>query len=245
MARIAKQTPNIFVNAQVVESKKPASKSKAPELPVVGIAEYAAYCSVIDTVTGLKEAKKKEICDVANGLFLNEIRDTKRKPTNFRGVEGNASGSIQFKKRSTVSALTDEQASVLDEFKIPYETVADRPSTFIIGEEYAQDADVLGKLNKAIAPLIAKGELPANVIQKQEATTKRVVTDDTLDAVCKIEDMEALAALVPVVSSTAINPTTTDDIVTCLAHVIECLGANKEQARSALEKALKAYAVAA
>ncbi len=234
---------NAFASAQVVAAPASGGKAKPKEVQIAGLATVAAFKKLGDTIQTLHDTARISVDAQVREYFVTEGAVKGTKPANIRGVDGNASGSCQANKRTVTSALTPEQCEVLDAYKISYDTVQDRPETFIFNQDrlpwVIENAATISKSLEKIPGY--SGDL----IQKQVATTKHVVSEETLTQVFALKDEEKLRLLVPLVTTVSVKPTTTDDIAACLSVVINTLCADREQARLALTQALRTMAAAA
>ena len=109
-------------------------------------------------------------------------RQSNKRPENFRGFEGSASASCEFRKRSIRSVLTEEEVGALEKDGIPVGSEVMVPSRFIINPEYMMDQALLQKISDAMRKVPG---LPENFIVLQAEQSSRVVTDETVDKVCE------------------------------------------------------------
>lgn len=209
---------DFFGSAQTfAKPKKP--KATKDRVAVDGLDEYAALDAVEKVVKSLKEGVKIALEEQAKQFFLEEAEKTGKRPESFRGVDEKSEASVELRKRSTTSALDDASVDLLAEFNIPVETVADQVETFIINPEYANDTKLLEKVSKALAKVPG---LPVDFIQKQTATTKRVVTDDTLTALFK-QPRVVMERLLSLVTTFAVKPTTTESPQDAIKRVLKLI----------------------
>lgn len=218
---------NIFATAQPVKSM--ASKPKKGEKELIGMDDIEQYSHVDAILKGLESVKETLAATIkakALGMFIERAKG--RKPESFRAAEGDASASIEMRKRSTRSALTDEEVIVLEQLNIPVETSITVPRMFGINPSYCGDMKLLEKVSAAIAALV-----PADFIVVQEEKSTRVVSDSTFDEAWK---QGVSAEVVSMVGVIAIKPKLeTTDIATLLQdarkHFLtdEQLAAEEEQ----------------
>jgi predicted regulator of amino acid metabolism with ACT domain len=169
---------SIFANAKSLAPEKPKTKkSNKAEIQLEGLEQFALLDSLIKSL----EAVRDTYCDMvkcdAREIFAKA--DGKR-PENFRGIDGDAEASIELRKRSSRSTLSEEEVATLTEHKVPFDVVDDVTETFVINPEYANDSALLGKIDKALGGV--KG-LPENFILRQAGVSRRVVSDATIDHV--------------------------------------------------------------
>lgn len=156
--------------------KKTLAKSKA-EIEIAGIEHLAmidALQKTLDTVRGTLEA---EVKTAAAERFAAHIQQTGQRPDNFTGVEGGATASIQFRRKSSAYALSDEAVALLRDNGIEPEKQIGTPQLFAINPAYASDDALLAKVEKALAKIV-----PDDFIVVQAETSKLVATEETLNA---------------------------------------------------------------
>lgn len=188
---------SVFANAKTLKPvAKPAAKKKEKEeVTLSGLEDLALIDALIKNLGAVKASLESEVKQQAREVFCQTISETGRKPESFRGVDGDASASVELRKRSTASVLRDEECEALEEAGVPYETVA------VVEELYAFNPNLsqsdLAKIDKALKSV--KG-LPEDIIVKQQAVSKRVVSDETLAAVCRHAKCPELLDLVTVLA---------------------------------------------
>jgi hypothetical protein len=117
--------------------------------------------------TEVKVAGFSKFMEIANGT----------RPTSFEGIDGDATASVELRKRGTNSALNDDEVAALATAGIvPFKQVVTN-GLFAINPKYAEDATLLGKVEKALAKIV-----PEDFIVQQEEVSKNVVSDEMLDA---------------------------------------------------------------
>lgn len=235
---------NLFEQAAVVPAKT-AGKAKRPDVTVLmdGFVDYAVLDLLEKQVKSMKATVRVPLDDQILDHFTEEGLKVERHPDNYKGRDTlsyeddagspatmKAEGSCELRKRSSASALNEVEKSLLDKYEVPTEEVADRPATFIVDPVYADlsvpaNAALLAKVSEALR--IAG--VPEGFIKRQEATTKWVTTDATLDAVYKVEVSkgESKAAVVKrlleVVGTPAMKPKLSG-VTDPLARAIERFG---------------------
>jgi hypothetical protein len=199
-------TTNLFTTAKVIKAKDTAGKKPEKSKTLVeGLEVYAAIDHSIKWLKTLLETSKFTVAEVANQKFIADGIKILGKPANFDGEEGDATGNIQLKKRMSTSGLNDIEKELAAEYKIPTVEVSDRPETYIFNPDHAE---WLQKNAAKVSAALIKLGAPDDVIQFQNATTKTVVTDDSIDFVFRTyaKKPEVIAQLLPVVSTFAIKP---------------------------------------
>lgn len=197
-------TPNLFTTAKVVPTTQANSKApKKVEVEIEGLERYAALDSLEKIIKTLKVTYKGVLETSMIDHMVYEGRQIKRRPENFRGVEGAASASCELRKRSSASALSAEERMLLDKLGVEYEVVDDVVETFVINPVYKDDSALLEKVSKALSTV--KG-LPADFIQKVEGASRAIVDEKSLDQVFTKSDAAA-RQLINVVGTLAVKPT--------------------------------------
>lgn len=168
---------SMFNKAKTIAAapKKTSAKSKT-EIEIAGIEHLAmidALQKTLDTVRGTLEA---EIKTAAAERFAAHIQETGQRPDNFTGVEGGATASIQFRRKSSAYALSEEAVALLRDSGIEPEKQIATPQLFAINPTYAGDEALLAKVEKALAKIV-----PDDFIVVQAETSKLVATEETLN----------------------------------------------------------------
>lgn len=164
----------------VIEAKKPAKKDERPEITIPGIYNLAALDQVLADVKAVREDLEIEIKGLARAEFLRKGTATKCQPENFRGLEQGASASMEMRKRSTKSALSDEEKTLCDELGIEYEEREEVIETFVINPTYLADEKVMAALEKAVGEAVRQHRLPLDILQKQEGVKRTILVDNAL-----------------------------------------------------------------
>jgi hypothetical protein len=207
---------NLFAEAKKVPAKKAAAKkAEEPRVETAGLEVYAAIDALEKQLKALKATVRPELDALMIGHFVNNG------PENYKGEEGQATASLELRKRSSASALNDSEQELLADSNISTEVVEDRPETYIINPAYAGDAKLLKKVSDAISKVAG---LPTDFLQFQESTKKTVVTETSMTEVFRLNDKTTIASLIPVVGTLAIKPKTTasvKELMTTIAALIE------------------------
>ncbi len=201
---------SLFAKAKAAPTTtvKAAKKADKVSLALEGMQDYAALKAVekaIKAVSGTIEQSLKAQMSVHFAQMGMKIG---RRPENFEGTEGVATGSCQLKVRTSASVLTVEEQSLLETHKIPVSILDSVTETFIINPAYAdttdaRNADLMKRVEKALEGV--KG-LPEDFIQHQ--SVKKVCADEnSLNAVFALKDPAVVAELLPIVATLAIRPT--------------------------------------
>jgi hypothetical protein len=160
--------------AASVAVKLPAKKKGKKEVEIAGLEDFVVIDSLIKTLEAVKATFEEPVKDRAKAEFLTA--DGGKRPDSFTGLDGIAEASVQLRKRSSRSALSDEEAALLTAKHVPFDIVDDVPEAYAINPKYLTDSALLARIEKV------KG-LPDDFVVKQVAQTRRVVSDETVDTV--------------------------------------------------------------
>jgi len=192
---------NLFTNAKVASKPAKAAKSKdKPEVVIEGIADLAAVDALMKSLAAVKETLEAQVKAQTLDEFKAQVAQG-RKIENFRGVDDGASASCEFRKRSSVSALTEADIDLLNRYSIPYGENVIVESCFRINPRYTEDSALLEKISKAISKV---KDVPEDFIEMQAGVSKRVVTEETIAVACK--DSKAFDAVASVIGTLALKP---------------------------------------
>lgn len=184
----------MFKEAKSLSAPKTAKVAKEKErIEFAGIKRLAHLDAVIKMAKSTKEqiesSLKEKIWDMfydrANG---NDASREGAAPSSFNGAEDNAECNLQLRKRSTMSALTEDELEILAKHNIKYEVETLSPRLFAINPDYAADEKLLEKVEKALL----KAGVPADFIVVQDAIEKKVVSPETLTEALRSKDMEVI-----------------------------------------------------
>lgn len=202
---------SVFENATKVKAKAPAtSKKEKEEVAIAGIKKIAVLSNLLTAIESEIKATRVTVDTQVTDHFINKfgavyvngkkIKDAV-KHENFRGVDVDASASCELRKRSSASALDEFQIEVLTQHGIETEEVGDTIETFIINPKYITDADLMGKVSKALSKI---KDLPEDLIQQQVANKKTVTTENSLGQVLNLPP-ETARSLLAVVGTLAVG----------------------------------------
>lgn len=166
----------MFSTAKTIAAK-PTAKAKKDKLSVEisGLADVAKLDALIKAATAMKATLETEVKTVGFAKFMEIANGTR--PTSFEGTDGDATASVELRKRGTNSALNEDEVAALATAGItPFKQVVTN-GLFAINPKYAEDATLLGKVEKVLAKLV-----PEDFIVRQDEVSKLVVSDEMLDA---------------------------------------------------------------
>lgn len=200
----------------------PAPKAKLgkpakAEVEIAGIEHLAmidALQKTLETVRGTLEA---EIKTEAAERFAAHIQATGQKPDNFTGIEGNGFASLQFRRRSSAYALSEEAVALLRQNGIEPHKEVTTPALFAINPTYAGDQDLLAKVEKALTKIV-----PEDFIVMQEEQSKLVATEETLNAaISKRCDASVISSLTTISCGLKLRKTDMQSILQFVGELVD------------------------
>lgn len=213
---------NMFAKAKVIEAPvKPGKKDDKSEVRISGLEDYAIVTNLVKSLTAVQNTVGEEVKQEMRKIFANN----RKRPENFRGVDGKASASCELRKRSSTSPLNDAEVELLERNDIPYDTLPVVEERFVINPAYADDQDLLERISAALSKV--KG-LPEDFILLQKGSAKKVVSDKTIEKVfeCGLADR-----FIDTVCTLAIKPKLDEtDVDSTLARAKKFLAAEKKEA---------------
>ena len=195
---------SLFEKAKKIETVTPAPKKKTDKerINIPGLANLAVVDAIVKGFTAIRSTLDEKVKAEMAATFVGIGNQTKRRPENFRGVEGDvASASCELRTRSSASPLAPEEIDVLKRLEIPVEEIETKADCYVINPAYFEDSELLEKVSKALEKV--KG-LPEDFILKQDRQVKTVVTAETVDTVFEkglqktLLDMVCTMAIKPV-----------------------------------------------
>lgn len=221
---------NLFTSARVIPTKQPRPKTPTPTIELDGLGDYAAIVAVERALKSLKERARRRLDDSVSAQFTADGIRTQKCPKNFRGRDGDSRASCELRRRSTASALNDEEVALLDEYRLPHEELAGHVETFVINPLYASDAKLLGRVSRALSNV--RG-LPSDFIMAQQGSKKTVVSEESFDRVFTLGE-SAVRALMRVVFVVGVKPTATPEIESALSRVGQIFREEESDERQAV-----------
>ncbi len=196
---------NIFASAPSVKAPAKATKAEGRKaFAVEGLSELAAINAMLGTLEGLKETFEAQVKAAGLDLYVQESLRYSSKPDTFNLEDDKAKGQYQMRKRSSVSALTDEEVTLLAALNIPFEENVKVEEHFFFNPALLQDQKVMVKISNALQKI--KDLEGVQIVMKQEAQSKTVVSDGSIEAACKtIKDKDQLAAVLKIVGVQALK----------------------------------------
>lgn len=173
---------------------------KATSGPSISIAKLAKINALLKSLESLRD----EICSEAKLELTDYFATLDKRPASFDIEDTNCKANVQLRRRSSASALSDEEIEVLKKHKVSVEKKVKQEESFTISQKYAKDKRLLAKVSKALS-----GIVPEDFIEYREEQSVLIASDDSLDAIFRMEAKDA-RALLPVVSTLAIKTTFED-----------------------------------
>ncbi len=192
----------MFKKATTIKTETPkAKKSDKEQIVIKGLQDLALLSALIKKATAMQETIKSTVNAVGFEKFASMAGNSTR-PSSFEGLDGVATASVEVRKRSTGSVLTDEEVKLLDEAGIKAETKVISPHLFAINPAYANNEVLLAKVEKAIEKIV-----PEDFIKQQEEVSRKVVSDTMLDDAFR---NGASAEVLAMLTTMAVKPKLTD-----------------------------------
>src|ERR1700734_3659758 len=141
-AKAAKPAVNAFANAPKAQNASAKSKASLKDyVAVEGIGEYNAIAFAFDELKTLKETARASLLPALYEHFVESVANNHKPPESFKGFEGeeqnpDALSSCECRKKRSNEALQPEVIELLTKHAIPFDTVEDKPTTFIINPKY-------------------------------------------------------------------------------------------------------------
>jgi len=181
---------NMFEKAKTTTAAKPKASGKAkPQVSVEDLHMYAALKAASKAIETMTDTLKESVNEAALDAFI-----ASQKTESIQGIDGDTTASLQLRKRTSRSALSDQEKVVLDELGIDSEKSAD--SKFYINGAYSEDQELLGKVAAAL-----DGIVPDDFIG--HTGEKFVTTSDSLGQAMKIEDEATRRDVIKIVATQA------------------------------------------
>jgi hypothetical protein len=194
---------SIFDTATVIPAPKKATKAESrASFQVEGLSELAAINAMIGTLEGLKEQFEAQVKDGSLAIYTAEAMRYGKKPESFNLVDDKATGQYQLRKRSSASALADEEIALLEALSIPTEANVKVAERFVFNPELTQAQ--LEAISKAVTK--EKALAGVSVVLKQAEVKTTIVSDGAIEAACKnIKTKDQLVAVLKVIGVSALK----------------------------------------
>lgn len=191
---------SLFKNAKQIAAKPTAAAKKTKqEIALAGVQSLAELKAMIASLEAAAKTIEGEVKEAGFGEFL--AMETQVRPESFKGVDGQASCSVEMRKRGTNSALNADEVAVLEELGLtPFKQVI-TTEMFGINPAYAGDEKLMDRVSKALEKVAG---LPADFIVQQAEVSKLVVDDNLLDEAFKLT--EGREEALRIVTTMALKP---------------------------------------
>lgn len=156
--------------------ERQVTKSVMEQIHINGLHELALLDMLIKKATARQCELKSEINQVAFEKFVS-LAGVDDRPVGFEIIDKSSTGTVEFRLRSAGSVLTDEEVTILGRVGIHPRTKVIQPHMFSINYKYADDIDLLKKVEKALSKIV-----PKDFIVQQQEVSRKVVRPDMLDA---------------------------------------------------------------
>ena len=221
---------SMFSKAKTIApAPKAKLEKKKQTVEIAGIEHLAMIDALQKTLEALRTTLEFEVKSVASERFTSYVAATGQKPENFTATEGGATASMQFRRKSSAYALSEETVTLLRAHDIEPEKVVSTPALFAINPSYAGDEVLLAKVEKALKKIV-----PEDFIVAQEEQSKLVATEATLDAAIRAKAPAAvLQALTTISCGPKLRETNLQQILEFVGGLIDApvFGAAAEQVR--------------
>lgn len=206
---------NLFTSAKTVPSKQTRARVEKTQVEIEGLEDYAAIVAVEKVLKSLKEGARQRVDESIVDQFIIDGTRAKKRPENFKGFENSVVASCELRRRSTASALNDEEIALLEQYDVPTEESVTVEETYIINPAYASDEKMLARVSEALSKV--KG-LPSDFIMAQQGSKKVVVAEEAFDRVFNLPE-KVVRVLMKVAFVVGIKPTKTPAIEDALDRV--------------------------
>jgi hypothetical protein len=206
---------NLFQQAKTVSidsNKKPTSSASDRSVTVdlgEDLTTLASVKMLAKSLDGLCKTYDEKVKAKMADEFASQCADTGRRPRNFKGISAKVEASCELRKRSAASPMAPEEIALLEAMDIPLEdqTICEAvPERFFFNPSIVASPELANKISAALAAI---PELQGmEILLKQSARaaeTRKVVSDEALDAVAALKDVAMIKQLLPLVSSLAIR----------------------------------------
>jgi hypothetical protein len=195
--------PDVFGLAPVLAPKEKGKKEKAGVPSGPALAYVAAIDYIMKSLKGVRETYEGMLKDEMLDRFVEQGMEHKKRPDNYRGVNGMGEASCEMRKRSTASPLTETEVEELAKLKIEVQLETVQEEMFVFNAEVLKNPELRAKISAAFAK-IDFGELQP--ISKIEAQKKYVASEESIEEVFKkAKDSKICSKLVSMLTTLAVK----------------------------------------
>jgi hypothetical protein len=208
----------MFANAKVIEAPTSKKKAEAKKIAIFGVQMAATLDFAVKALTALRAVADTTVKTQGTNEYLNMGLEAKARPDNYKGVEGKATVSMEFRNRASSSACSPEELELLKKHNIPTTEVVTVIGTYVINPEYVTNLELLGKIE---ALLREDPTIPDDLFMLQEEVKKTVVADTAIDVAFQTLDRADLVTVFPLIAVPATKYTfdETPKVVEAMAAV--------------------------
>jgi hypothetical protein len=206
---------------------EPKKKGKEKiQLKIAGLHQLTLLDALIKQASAMQATLKSEINAVGFEKFVSLSGQAER-PSSFEGIDGHSTASVEVRKRSSGSVLTDEEVEILTEAGIEAQTKIIQPHLFAINPKYAANEALLGKVEKALSKIV-----PEDFISQQQEVSRKVVSDEMLDNAFRGKASEQILAIL---TTMALKPKLSEsyDMNNLIKDALEVMQPTKKTAKPA------------
>src|SRR6266566_3691234 len=128
---------------------KTGKKDTKKRVEIKTLERYATVDSLVKSLTTVQKTMKPVLDAQTLEELMTEGTRLGRTPENFRGFEGKAEASMELRKRSSASALSETDVELLAGHNVSTQVVEDMPDTYIINPTYRDDKVLLSRVSAA------------------------------------------------------------------------------------------------
>ena len=190
---------SLFKKAAEVTAKPAAVKKTKQEIAMAGIQQLAEFKAMM---VSLEAASKTIEADIKEAGFAEFLQMSgKVRPESFKGIDGQATCSVEMRKRGTNSALNEDEVETLKSFGLNAFQQVTTTEMFGINPTYASDEKLMDKVSAALEKIV-----PEDFFVIQKGVTRNVVDDALCDAAFQMPAGEDRATAVRMVTTMALKP---------------------------------------
>jgi len=188
---------NLFTNATQASATK--AKSNKPVVAIDYLEEFARIKAFQQSLKSQEDYFGAKVKSQMLDKFAELGSASHRQPENFQGVDGEATASLELRKRSSVSGLNEIEITHCEKYQVPTRAVQD----YVINPEHAHVKEYQDEISKLLGKAIESGKLPKDIIQVKNSRV--IVTEDSLPKVFQLTDQAVMRAMLEVVGTPAIK----------------------------------------
>jgi hypothetical protein len=161
----------MFSGNKKLETAGPSKTKRKTEYEIKGIRDLAILDAFIDSLTTMKATLESNVKIAGFSKFLTLTGGPRL--TSFVGVEDVGRSSVEMRKRTSRSVLTEEEVEVLEKNGYKVEPTVIQKKLFAVNPEYMNDMALLRRVEKALAKVV-----PEDFFLVQEEVTAKLVSDE-------------------------------------------------------------------